>query len=164
MSEHPSSHASNSPAVPEGHDGRFGDRFDDEIGTRGVLVTTFILGGLCLLAMVLMWGMKHWVIGDIQAAQPPISPLIDPTLAQRPITERQPQGVPNLQASPEAELIEMRREQAAQLHGWGWVDQGAGIVRVPIEVAMERVLAQGLSSRPAQAPAQEAAGEELKPE
>lgn len=145
-------------------DGRFGDRFDDEIRTRGVLVTTAILGGLCLLAMVLMWGMKRWVVDDIRAKNPPISPLADPTLDQRAVAERMPRGVPVLQPSPEAELIQMRREQAKELHGWGWVDEAGGIVRVPIEVAMEQVLAKGLPSRSPATSSAPPAGEERTPE
>ncbi|NJL28475.1 MAG: hypothetical protein HC897_11595, partial [Thermoanaerobaculia bacterium] len=92
MAEHPPNHGSKGAV----HDGRFGEQFDDEIGTRGVLVTTVILGGLCLLAMLLMWGMRNRVVDEIRTAQPQISPLTDPTLAQRPVAERQPQGVPNL--------------------------------------------------------------------
>lgn len=155
-------HHTNPASLPAGHDGRFGEHFDEEIPTRSVLVTTAILGGICVLAMLLMWGMKRWVEDDIQAKDPPASPLVDMKLHQRAVADRMPQGVPVLQPSPEAELVEMRRAQAQELHGYGWIDEGAGIVRVPIEVAMDLVLAKGLPARtPSPAPTPVApAGEE----
>ncbi|WP_224366348.1 hypothetical protein [Hyalangium versicolor] len=36
----------------------------------------------------------------------------------------------------------LRAEQGARLETYGWVDRGAGIIHVPIERAMEQVLAE----------------------
>jgi hypothetical protein len=41
-------------------------------------------------------------------------------------------------------LTDWRRERAAQLNGYGWVDRGKGIAHVPIERAMERALGGAL--------------------
>ena len=35
------------------------------------------------------------------------------------------------------ELATMRAQQQANLNGYGWVDESAGVVRIPIERAME---------------------------
>ena len=41
-----------------------------------------------------------------------------------------------------------RAEQYAHLHGYGWVDETAGVARVPIDKAKEMLLKKGLPVRP----------------
>ena len=43
-----------------------------------------------------------------------------------------------LSMAPE-ELATLRAKQQAQLNGYGWVDEGAGVARIPVERAMELV-------------------------
>ena len=50
---------------------------------------------------------------------------------------------PRLQTSPPQDLAAMRREEDALLHGVGWIDRRAGVVRIPIERAMELVARGG---------------------
>ena len=54
---------------------------------------------------------------------------------------------PRLQQFPRNEIYEFRVQEEAKLHGYGWVDQNAGIVHIPIEEAMKKVLQQGLPAR-----------------
>ncbi len=54
---------------------------------------------------------------------------------------------PLLQRNPRADLVEYRDAHEQLLTTYGWVDRDAGIVRVPIERAMELVLERGLGSR-----------------
>ena len=58
-------------------------------------------------------------------------------------------GGPTLQANPAAELLEHRRREAELLETYGWVDPQAGIVRIPIDRAIELVAERGLPARPA---------------
>jgi hypothetical protein len=53
---------------------------------------------------------------------------------------------PRLQASPARDLQDMLQAEDAWLHSYGWVDRSAGMVRVPIDQAMEFVVWQGLPS------------------
>ena len=46
-------------------------------------------------------------------------------------------GTPHLQAEPGADLQRLREISAQGLHRYGWVDQDAGVVHIPIERAME---------------------------
>jgi hypothetical protein len=46
---------------------------------------------------------------------------------------------PRLQTTPAEDLAEMRAREEATLHGYGWGDRVAGVVRIPIERAMELV-------------------------
>jgi len=48
---------------------------------------------------------------------------------------------------PGAELARLRAEEDSRLRGYGWVDREHGIVRIPIERAMELLLSEGLPAR-----------------
>lgn len=54
-----------------------------------------------------------------------------------PLTEPVPIPKPRLQVAPARELEALRAAEDAVLNSYGWVDREAGIVRVPIERAME---------------------------
>ena len=64
-------------------------------------------------------------------------------------------AAPRLQQFPRNDIYEFRLKEEAELHGYGWIDKNAGVVRIPIEDAMRRVLEQGLPAR-AEDPAQPA--------
>jgi hypothetical protein len=55
-----------------------------------------------------------------------------------------PPGVPRLQVAPPQELGQYRKGQEELLHSYSWVDQKAGIVRIPIDRAMEVLIQRGL--------------------
>ena len=57
---------------------------------------------------------------------------------------------PRLQVSPSVDLLRMREKEGAVLNSYGWVDSQAGVVRIPIDRAMDLIAQRGL---PAQAPA-----------
>lgn len=48
-----------------------------------------------------------------------------------------------LQSAPQDDLRSYRRGKAAALEGYRWVDRGGGVVQIPIERAMELVVAEG---------------------
>ncbi len=54
---------------------------------------------------------------------------------------------PRLQAAPRADLRALREREDAVLAGYGWEDRASGTVRVPIAIAMERLLQRGLPCR-----------------
>ena len=64
-----------------------------------------------------------------------------------PIAETRPYPpAPRLQASPTRDMQEMRRLENAILQNYGWIDQTAGIARIPIDQAMELLATRGLPS------------------
>ena len=54
---------------------------------------------------------------------------------------------PRLQKDPAMDLQQFRAGEEAVLHSYGWVDPEKGIVRIPVERAMELVAKEGLPSR-----------------
>jgi len=57
---------------------------------------------------------------------------------------------PRLQTRPKEDLAATRERDRAKLEGYSWVDKNAGTVRIPIEEAMKKVLAQGIPVRAAE--------------
>jgi hypothetical protein len=51
---------------------------------------------------------------------------------------------PRLQPDPRLDLAKLRREETEWLNTYGWVDRAQGVVRIPIERAMELTAARGI--------------------
>lgn len=62
--------------------------------------------------------------------------------------EREATPQPRLQIDAHKELREMRAGEDTVLHSYGWVDREAGIVRIPVDRAMEVLASKGLPARP----------------
>lgn len=57
---------------------------------------------------------------------------------------RRPDPAPALQQNPRADMDQLRHRWQQRLRSFGWVDREAGIVHIPIEVAMDRIARDGL--------------------
>jgi hypothetical protein len=78
----------------------------------------------------------------------PLKPVVK-TDTQQEMTDtvkRFPQ--PQLEENERQELKDVRLAEERTLHSYGWVDEKAGIVRIPIERAMELTAERGLPVRP----------------
>lgn len=67
--------------------------------------------------------------------------------AATPADEQMRWPQPRVQSRPADDLKALRVEQDAPLTTYGWVDRASGVVRVPIDVAMQLVLKEGLPAR-----------------
>jgi hypothetical protein len=104
-----------------------------------------ILGfGLALLAFGLA---IHLLLGFLFAyytRQAAGAPRAFPLSADQ---QQQMPAEPRLQTNPQQDLRQMRAREDAILNGYGWVDQGAGVARIPISEAMKIVVSRGLPTR-----------------
>jgi hypothetical protein len=62
---------------------------------------------------------------------------------------------PRLQTHPLADLQALRARDQALLSAYDWVDRDAGVVRIPIERAIDVVAERGLPTRPARGEGQQ---------
>ena len=60
---------------------------------------------------------------------------------------RQAPPEPRLQTAPLGDLATLRASEDARLHGYAWVDREAGVVRIPIERAIDLLAERGLPAR-----------------
>lgn len=100
-----------------------------------------IFGGVIVATLVflnfLMLGVFHF-FSKTQSLGPPASPFAQ----QRPLPP-----APRLQVEPQLDLGQLRAREDANLNSYSWVDRNAGVVRMPIERAMDLVLEKGLPVR-----------------
>ena len=54
---------------------------------------------------------------------------------------------PQLQVNPAMDFELFRAAEDAQLNSYGWVDKKAGVIRIPIERAMDLIAERGLPAR-----------------
>lgn len=118
-----------------------GDRheeFDRDISVRTLAYAGLGLAGLTLLSFVVVWFIFGGLVSFEERRDPEPSPMPEAAEAVRP-------AGPTLQATPERELEQLLALEDRMLEGYGVAD-GGGYARVPIERAMEMVLAQGLGT------------------
>jgi hypothetical protein len=104
------------------------------------------------LSMVVAALVFTYLAGKEAGMQPPPSSLTAVTTPTQP-------PEPRLQTTPVADLKEYRAKQEEMLTTYGWVDRKAGLVRIPIDRAIEVVAQRGL---PVRVPEQAAAGDASK--
>ena len=117
-----------------------------------IAITTI---GCQLLMWVLLMAFQH----QAQASAVPTAPLAATVPAaerQAPVGRVYPDmhaiGLPNgpqprLLVNEPANLADLRTHEHEMLTTYGWMDQNAGVVRLPIERAKELVLERGLPVR-----------------
>jgi hypothetical protein len=96
--------------------------------------------------------LRPLMISSQEADYPPANPLA----ARYGRTEP---PAPRLQVNPALDIHEHRKAEQAVLASYGWVDKGAGTVRIPIARAMALLAERGIQAppAPAAAPAADAA-------
>ena len=102
-------------------------------------VVLWVLGMLALaagLVLLVLWGMFGY-LRNLSAGGGPVP---------SPITFSSPPKVPppQLQPDPVADYNVYRLTDQEKLNSYGWVNQKAGIARVPINRAMELLVQRGL--------------------
>lgn len=93
-----------------------------------------MFGGLVISFLLFAGYNRIWLAQDPQPSR------LAATLPARP-------PAPRLQEIPAQELQEFRQREAQALGSYGWVESNAGVVRIPIERAMELTLERGLPVR-----------------
>ncbi len=117
-----------------------------DVATRPVVLS---VAALAVFTIVFTF-VGHFVFFRLadreRAASAPPSPLAEQYAAKEP-------PAPRLQIDPKKDLVEHRAAEDRILNGYGWVDKAGGVAQVPIERAMEMLLAKGLPARNAPVPA-----------
>ena len=116
------------------------DYQDRDIRLRSLLVALAVVAVVTALTFVGMAGLLSHYRRQADAAHQPLTPLA----AERTL----PSG-PLLQVVPGAELEAHRAVERLFLDRYQWIDQEAGIARIPIERAMAILAEQGLPVREA---------------
>jgi len=104
--------------------------------------------GVGISAGVIAVALLMWLLFDRFAArETSLSPQPERMVSSNP--QKEPPE-PRLQSKPVMDLKEFRAAEDAILTSYGWVDPDKGVVRIPVERAMELVAKEGLPSRRSQ--------------
>ena len=104
-----------------------------DVHFRGVLIFAIALVVGVVLTLVLVGGMIA-LLAQHSPSSMRASPTGTPSVVPPP---------PLLQAQPWEDLRRYREEQSRILLNYTWIDRNAGVVRIPIERAMELVIERG---------------------
>ncbi len=106
-----------------------------------------LAGIVFVVALVLIVVVTSLIYFDVTDTRPRLQvPPPGQAISASPPTPLPPP--PQLITDPGAELRAMRTYEDAALHSYAWVDRAHGIVRIPIDRAMDLVAAAGLPTRP----------------
>ncbi|HET7218915.1 MAG TPA: hypothetical protein VFJ02_12755 [Vicinamibacterales bacterium] len=124
-----------------------------DINIQAVITSAAVVAMVCLMTAALMYGL-FWFVFEKQAQErdPKLSPLALPATVMPPTTTAQPTfgsaPDPKLLTSEPNYLRGVRTREQDLLHGYGWVDEKAGIARLPIDAAKKLIVERGLPVRP----------------
>jgi len=107
------------------------------------IVTAGIVVSVALVILCVTWMFHYLIRRDLASQQrSEIDRVTKAVAATRPQFPE-----PRLQVAPQVDLAALRAREDATLNGYGWVDRKAGVVRVPIERAMDLLIQRGLPVR-----------------
>jgi hypothetical protein len=111
------------------------------------------LAGLALtgvLVYFVVWGLYDVIDAYQNRHQPPQNPLVKSEADTRTVSpqaiEKFPQ--PRLEKNERLQINDFRLQEEQTLYSYGWIDRQAGLVRIPIDRAMELVAERGLPTTP----------------
>ena len=122
---------------------------DDE-NVRAVLRFGLWLTVSALVIYAVLFGMFQYFDRQAAAADPAKNPLLAGEKPPATPAARFPQ--PQLQANAAADLVKIQAGEEEILSSYGWVDRNAGVVRMPIDRAMQRIAERGVPVWPAPPP------------
>lgn len=121
-----------------------------DLSARAVMSFLIALAIAGVLLHVTLWGVYKYLSKQDFSPQPTTNPMMT--------SNRQLQQVggdpavkfpmPRLQPDPTADMNKFRVREEELLNSYGWVDQNAGKVHIPIERAIDLVAKTGLSTAP----------------
>jgi hypothetical protein len=124
---------------------------ESDIDIRALVLSAVGMAVVVGMTAVLMWGLFGFLEEQAKANDPVLSPLAVPATAMPTTTTASPYfgGAPSpkLMTNEPGMLEQVREAEQQLLHGYGWVDEKAGIARMPIDEAKKLILQRGLPVR-----------------
>jgi hypothetical protein len=141
----PGPHGSPGPAGPaspetERHP-QAPEEFDRDLDLRAIIWTGVGVAGMTIVSAILMMLMMR-IFGRVDAKSGATLPVPAKAVAEAP-------PEPRLQPSSRADMEAMRAAEELDLQHASWVDPRQGTVRLPIDLAIDVIAAQGLPRTPA---------------
>jgi len=147
------------------HEGETAGFEPQDLGSHAVYVFLGALAAGTILVAVVLWGLYHAMDAYESKHQPSQSPLVQQTQADtRDVSPNEINTFPQtelvdfqpfvffqtwrLEKNERLEINQFRLREEQTLNSYGWVDQEAGVVRIPIDRAMQLIAQRGLPTTP----------------
>ena len=141
---------SNQTGKPEHQNGN-GSYERQDLRVSGILyflLTLIVVTAFCMFALR---GIYSILEHRARVSETPVNPLVkDIPEDTRHVAHGYPQDAfpdPRLEEDERGQLDNTRTKEEQELYSYGWVDQKAGTVRIPIERAMDLLVQRGLPVR-----------------
>jgi hypothetical protein len=135
-----------------------------DLQSSGVLYFLLSLVVAVALSLLGLRGVYAYLDHRARAAQPAVNPLVTNVPEDtRHIAPGYPQEAfpnPRLEVDERGQLNGIRLDEEKILYSYGWVDEKAGTVRIPIDRAMDLIAQRGLPVRPQGAVSADPAGKD----
>ena len=109
-----------------------------DINPKKISLVGIALALIILASLLVTYGLFHYFYISETRTRPAPSPLS---------YSREPTPEPRLSVKPGEDLKSLRAEEDAILKTYGWIDREKGIVRIPIDRAIEILAERGLPVR-----------------
>jgi hypothetical protein len=123
----------------------------EDLRPKPILIFLLALAVGCVVVYFLLRGLYGYLDSYESHHQPVQGPLAQPTSADtRSVAPGEIEKFvqPRLEADERREINHFREQEEQTLNSYGWVDQQAGVARIPIDRAMQLVAERGLPTRP----------------
>jgi hypothetical protein len=110
------------------------ERKDVNVGALFLIALGLFVGGAIIIFAV------HLLITSLMVTQPPKTA----GQANIPATHGEKFPQPRLEVKPGTSLAELHAAEEADLNSYGWIDRSSGVVRIPIDRAMQLLVERGL--------------------
>ena len=132
----------------------------DGVQYSGIVWFLVILVGTVVFCQVLVWGLFRFMeyrvvasdVARVPLAAEPATPRIEGGRLLTGLEQPVSGGAvpkPGLLTTEPVVLQQFQSAEDAALRDYGWINEGAGVVRLPISRSKELVLERGLPARPA---------------
>lgn len=109
-----------------------------DINPRGIVWFAIGLIGTCAIIGVIGIGLYRFFEAEHPSPDSPSRIELKAQMIAPP---------PQLQVDPTADYETFRASEDAKMNSYGWIDKQAGIIRIPIERAMDLIAQRGLPTR-----------------
>jgi hypothetical protein len=137
--------------IQPGNHASHGDYERRDIGVAGIIYFIVGLAVATFIVHLVLAGLYDFLDKRARTHQAAVNPLIENIpMDTRKVAPGYPnQAFPNprLETDERGQLNDIRLDEEHTLNSYGWIDQQAGTVRIPIERAMDLLVQRGLPVR-----------------
>jgi hypothetical protein len=113
-----------------------------DVNARALTKFGLSMAGLIVIFLVGLWGLFEYLKNRVAEMEQPLSPSAMVNAQKQP-------PEPRLQRYPARDMRDLRADEGKIMQQYGWIDPDKGIVRIPVQRAMDLIAARGLPAAPA---------------